>query len=182
MGSTAVVPSLSPEQVTACVSLLGKTGRLVESHVQGNSMGRTLPEGCRIRIAPVPLNSLRVGDIVACLDGGFLFAHRMVHRGSSPQSVDYVITQGDGWTLCDAPRHVSTLVGKVNEYYFGGVWQSPAESTGRSHSEQRAAENQVALISRCLEASPRLGQVIARRMLTIYTFRENLRKLVRRFL
>lgn len=172
---------LDPEQLRTCVSLLHRAGRTVESFVQGDSMGSTLPDGSRIRIAAIPAASLQPGDIVACINDGFLSAHRLVYHGREHGHPNYFITQGDGWILCDSPRHVTTLVGVVEECCIGDGWVKPTLGASRTASDQRAAERHVALMSFCLRKSVRVACFVARRLLTVYTIRENVRIFLRRF-
>ena len=172
----ATLPNpLDVEHLRVCVSLLHKVGRTVESYVQGESMGSTLPDGSRVRIAAALPNSLQPGDIIACLSEGFLSAHRLVYCGAQHGQSEYFLTQGDGWILCDSPRHVSTILGKVEECFIVGQWVRAAPHASRSPKAQRAADQQVALLSRCLRLHVGLARFVARRLLTVYTIRENIR-------
>ncbi|MEO5935594.1 MAG: hypothetical protein ABIP81_00110 [Terriglobales bacterium] len=144
-------------------------------------MGSTLPHGSRVRIAAVPRTALQPGDIVACINDGFLSAHRLVYHGREHGHPDYFITQGDGWILCDSPRHVATLVGVVESCCVDGTWVRPAPVATRTASDQWAAARHVALMSFCLRKSLRTARFVARRLLTVYTIRENVRIFLRRF-
>lgn len=168
--------SLDTEQLRACVLLLQRSGRTIESFVQGDSMGSTLPDGSRIRISRAEPSALRNGDIVACITDGFLSAHRLVYGAGEPAAArGFLITQGDAWILCDPPRHVSTLLGVVEECFIGGRWTRPAASPARSPADQRSADRHAAFMAFCLRRSVRLAGLVSRRLLTLYTLREKLR-------
>ncbi len=177
----AVSNALDDQQLRACLQLLQRSGKVVESIVQGDSMGSTIPDGSKIRILSVPPDALKNGDIVACVADGFLSAHRLVYGGAKHESATgYLITQGDAWILCDGPRPLATLLGVVEECFIGGSWVRPSATPPRSEAEQRAAARQVVLMTYCLRRSAGLARFVARRLLTVYTIRENIRILLRR--
>lgn len=159
---------LDTQYLRTCVELLSRVGRSLESSVQGNSMGLTIPDGSRIRIRWT--DNYRPGQIVACLQQGFLFAHRVVYTHG-----DAIITQGDGWILCDPPLRVSEVIGEVVACRMGGKWHSPAAEPGRPYSDARAARRQVRIIATCLRMDPAFARFMTRQMIRLYTLREHCR-------
>lgn len=129
-------------------------------------MGDSVPDGSRIRIRWTG-GDYHPGQIVACLDHGFLFAHRIVHVRR-----DTIVTRGDGWILCDPPLPVSEVIGEVITCCVDGIWRPPAVEAARSLSGARAARRQVCIIAACLRVSPAFSRFITRRMIGLYTFRE----------
>jgi len=75
-------------------------------------MEPAIPSGAPIRIEPrqeVPA----VDSTVAIVTPGGLVAHRIVGRGRFPWNRHFVLTQGDGSTLCDPPVRVDLILGSV---------------------------------------------------------------------
>jgi hypothetical protein len=109
-------------EIIAVASLLGRDGRTIDSTIVGQSMGRTLAAGSRVRIRcadePAP-----AGAVVVVAVEGALFAHRMVGRGRGRRARGYVVTRGDGTVLCDAPVEVDRVIGIVAEYHDGEGWR-----------------------------------------------------------
>jgi hypothetical protein len=159
---------LRTQHLRTYIELLSRVGRSLESSVQGSSMGLTIPDGSRIRIQWT--DTYRPGQIVACLQHGFLFAHRVVYtRG------DAIITQGDGWILCDPPVRDSEVIGEVVACCMGEGWHSPAAEPGRPKSDARAARRQVRIIAMCLRVDLAFARFMTRQMIRLYTFREHCR-------
>lgn len=166
---TDLPATLDTPHLRTYVELLSRAGRTLESCVQGNSMANTIPDGSRIRIRWTGKN-YRPGQIVACLERGFLFAHRVVHARR-----DAIITQGDGWILCDPPLRVSEVIGEVIAYRAEGEWRAPAAEPARSASDARAAGRQVCIIASCLRMNLAFARCMTRQMIRLYTFREQCR-------
>ena len=130
----------SPALLLATSALLGQQGRVIESRVQGASMGRTLPAGTAIRVRCTPGAECRTGDIIAFLAGTTPVVHRVVGRGSRGR---YLLTRGDGTWMCDPPVVEDLVVGVVAEWHDGAAWRpaaqlsAPAPST-RADLFQRA--------------------------------------------
>lgn len=166
-----LLATLDTPHLRTYVELLSRARRTLESSIQGSSMGNTIPDGSRIRIQWTDGKNCRPGQIVACLEQGFLFAHRVVHvRG------DAIITQGDGWILCDPPRRVSEVIGEVIACRVGGEWHSPADKPVRPASEARAASRQVRIIVMCLRVDLEFARFMTRQMIRLYTLREYCRQ------
>jgi hypothetical protein len=114
----------SPALLRATSALLGQHGRVIESRVQGASMGRTLPAGTAIRVRCTPGAECRTGDIVAFLADTTPIVHRVVGRGAQGR---YLLTRGDGTWMCDPPVAEDLIVGVVAEWNDGAIWRSASE-------------------------------------------------------
>jgi hypothetical protein len=168
---TQIPCPLDATHLRAYVELLSRAGRTLESSIQGSSMGETIPNGSRICIERTDGNNYRPGQIVACLEHGLLFAHRVVHVGR-----DAVITQGDGWILCDPPLPVSQVIGEVISYRTTGDWHLPASKAARSLPDARSARRQVRIIAVCLRVNLTFARFIARQLIRLDIFRKCCRK------
>jgi len=116
------VPSPTEDQLLAFGTLLARSGKIIESEISGTSMGRTLPEGSRIRIQPLPAGDYGVGQIVAFVRGSTIFAHRIAYRTKQG-----VLTRGDNHSWCDLPMPVDAVLGLVTEWWINGEWQRFAD-------------------------------------------------------
>jgi hypothetical protein len=114
---TTVIPDSNGDQMLAFGTLLGRSGKVIESEISGTSMGSTLPSGCHIRIRPVSNEEYHAGQVVAIVAGASLFAHRIVFR-----SRQGVLTRGDGHTWCDLPVPVGVILGVVTAFLVDGEW------------------------------------------------------------
>src|SRR6516225_11573525 len=94
-------------------AVTGKTHVVIESQVQGASMGTAIPDGAHIRIRAGPAEGLHTGKVIAFLTTSRVMAHRVVYEGRRGAARDFVITQGDGNWLCDPPVERSCIVGEV---------------------------------------------------------------------
>lgn len=146
--------------------LLSRSGKTLESSIQGSSMGDTIPNGSRIRIQWRDGDNYRTGQIVACVEHGFLFAHRIVHVRR-----DTIITQGDGWILCDPPLRVSQVIGEVIACCLESDWRSPSGEAARFKSDARAARLQVCLIAMCLRVNLEFARLVAIQMIKLNILR-----------
>lgn len=159
--------TLDTPHLRTFVELLSRAGRTLESSLRGSSMGDTIPNGSRIRIQWRNRTNYQLGQIVACVEHGFLFAHRIVHvRG------DAIITQGDGWILCDPPLRVSQVIGEVVACRVRGEWHSPAGEPVRFTSDARAARLQVRIIAMFLRMDLALARFVARQMIKLNILRK----------
>lgn len=102
-----------PPRILAVASSLRGSGRVLESVVQGMSMGRTLAPGSTIRIELAERPSYRVGDVVAFLTGSRLIVHRLVYRGNSGMARGFLLTRGDATPIPDAPVPEANVLGPV---------------------------------------------------------------------
>ena len=76
------------------------SGPAYESVVSGGSMGASIPNGVRIRVAEG--GQPRRGQIIAFVSSGKTFVHRIRWCGHSWAARDWIITQGDAMRL---PQH-----------------------------------------------------------------------------
>lgn len=136
---------LSPEQVLAIGSFFErdadvlrsvasgfkKTGRTIESRVQGWSMGAALPDGARIRIRCSLDDSYPRGTVIAFLSEGKVVVHRVIRKGRVRSGVDYLVTRGDSLLLPDFPVHMTSVLGPVIAFEASGSWRTPQEAAPR---------------------------------------------------
>ena len=138
-------------QLVAVADLLGRAGREIESTVRGDSMGRTLPAGSRIRISRGTPDDVALGSVVAVAAGDMIFAHRVVGRRGT-----WLLTRGDGVLLCDEPVALDRVVGVVTHCNDGSGWRPVAQPA----VERRSA----ALYRRVLLAMMALSVALAGRV------------------
>jgi hypothetical protein len=112
-----------PQQLRARIDLLRRSGREIESVIDGASMEPAILSGARIRIEPrTALPS--VGTTVAIVTPGGLVAHRLAARGSMPWNRRFVLTQGDGLVLCDPPVPIELILGPVTARHQDEEWRA----------------------------------------------------------
>ena len=126
------------EEFRAIAMLLRKSGTHFESRIHGTSMEPSIPDGARIRIGPPASGKYEPGQVVACVIGESLFAHRIVHCGCDRTGA-FILTQGDGWLLCDPPTRNHRILGAVAEYSQGDAWVAPAWPLRRNSGRRIAA-------------------------------------------
>src|SRR5260370_25693726 len=140
------------DQLLAFGALLGRSGKIIESEISGNSMGNTLPSGCRIRICALPTEEYRPGQVVAFLIGGTICAHRIVHR-----SRQGVLTRGDSQSWCDLPGPVSSILGIVSEHTVTGKWLTIDDRTRFEYERSVGRQFIDTLLCMCLEFDIRIA-------------------------
>lgn len=123
---------MTPANFQAIASLLQKSGTDLESRIAGSSMEPAIPHDARIRIRPQEHQDYREGQVVACVSGNSLFAHRIVYSGRDGRTGEFILTRGDGWVLCDPPTRKSNILGLVTEFCSGGAWSAPLGHVSRS--------------------------------------------------
>jgi hypothetical protein len=121
-----------PGRLLAMAARLRGPGRVVDSTVRGDSMGRTIPAGSRIRIALVPEAHPRVGEVVAFLEGTQVVVHRVVHRGAFGPGRGYLLTRGDASLVPDLPLPERRILGPVTVAGDGDHWPAPGPRPRRS--------------------------------------------------
>lgn len=94
-------------------------------------MEPAIPHNARIRIRTRESVDYREGEIVACVVGDSLFAHRIVYCGQGSRTRGFVVTQGDGWMLCDPPTHKERILGIVAEFCDRDRWTAPPPPADR---------------------------------------------------
>ena len=118
------------DELQGVATLLRKSGTPFESTLRGVSMAPTIPDGARIRIGPPAGGAFVPGQVVACVSGETLFAHRVVYAGADRRGA-VVLTRGDGWMLCDPPTPHERILGEVSAWWDGSAWQSPGPAAPR---------------------------------------------------
>jgi hypothetical protein len=113
----------SVERTLSVAAGLQQDSRVLESTVQGPSMGAALPDGSSIRIQLGPATVCQPGEIVACLIGTKLVTHRLVYDGTRRAGV--FITRGDDEILPDPPIDLRRVVGRVVAVESRGLWLPP---------------------------------------------------------
>lgn len=106
----------------AVARLLRGSGHTFESVVRGGSMGRTLPPGSRIRIRCDQPGSLAAGDVAAFLLVGVLVGHRVWGKSGGPAGPRWLLTCGDGSSVCDEPVPEAVVMGRVLAVARGADW------------------------------------------------------------
>ncbi len=101
-------------------SLMAGSGSGFTSRVSGASMGMSMPHGSSIVIQPVEKDRYVLGEVVACLSGTNLVAHRIIYKGHG-KLANHLVTRGDAWLLCDPPIQLSEVVGKIASCDFNGA-------------------------------------------------------------
>src|SRR5262245_32949148 len=153
-------------ELHAIAALLGKSGRAIESTIQGTSMEPTIPDGARIKVCPSPTGRYEIGDVAACVHRGALVAHRIVSFGAG-RARGYVITQGDGRLICDRPLRREEILGAVTEFSVAGAWHAPAREASRGPLQRVLARAHLRLIELCLAISYGLACHVARATLLL---------------
>ena len=118
-----------PDHILALVARWQEQGRTLESRVQGTSMGATLPDGARIKIALRPGSAWVPGDIVAFLLGARITVHRVLRRSGWRR--DVLITCGDARVFVDPPCRCAQVLGLVSQVQIDGAWHVPAPAPRR---------------------------------------------------
>jgi hypothetical protein len=111
---------MQPEQplLLGLLRTLNVEGHALSLEVAGNSMVPKLRAGDQVRVEPLPIATLRRGDLVTCARWGCLITHRLVAVIRFAQS--YVLfTQGDANGRTDWPVNGRHLLGRVVEVRRG---------------------------------------------------------------
>jgi hypothetical protein len=128
-----------PMRILALASRLRGPGRVLESVVQGISMGRTLAPGSTIRIELAERPTYRVGDVVAVLVGRRLIVHRLVYRGNSRMAHGFLLTRGDANLIPDAPVPEANVLGPVMVVRNDADWLTLQDRPRRSRGGAMSA-------------------------------------------
>jgi hypothetical protein len=116
------VQFVSPESIRALGALLQRSSAVIESEIRGASMGTTLPDYAKVRIACRPTPEYQPGDVVAYWWGDALIAHRVVGRGKRQRARGFYLTRGDGHILCDPAVSARSILGLVSAWFDGARW------------------------------------------------------------
>ncbi|HSW22421.1 MAG TPA: hypothetical protein VLJ62_06620 [Burkholderiaceae bacterium] len=137
-------------------------GQAYESVVSGGSMGASIPNGVRIRVAEG--GQPKRDQIIAFVSGGKTFVHRIRWCGHTGAARDWIITQGDAMRLPDLPVHANAVLGHVIAVEHGATWQAP---TARQRLPRRDRALSLLLLVVCatlLEIHPRLAHSLIDRL------------------
>jgi signal peptidase I len=118
-------------------------GLPVRLRVRGQSMAPLIRDGDVIRVIPVSVDQVAVGDVILFRTGTGLLAHRVIERDQDPTGVR-LITRGDGHWFADAPLdNAENLIGRVERVQRGRqivrLDRGLAGSLGRLVARNRAA-------------------------------------------
>jgi hypothetical protein len=149
-----------PARILVVASGLRGPHRRIESTVEGNSMGRTLPPGSRIRIELAERPSCERGDVVAFLARGKVVVHRVAHKGRRGAARGRLLTRGDAALIPDPAVDVGSVLGAVTVIDSDGGWMPPGDRPRRSLSARVVASLALAVVTRMLEASPRAANLM----------------------
>lgn len=117
---------LETMQLSAILTLFQKHQHTLETPLRGQSMGRTIPDGTRIRIQCTTSPTYTCGQIVAFTMENRVVVHRVVWcRHATRRGGQYLITQGDGMALPDPPVPVEAVLGTVTAMQAGAAWITP---------------------------------------------------------
>ena len=120
---------VSPESIRTLGAMLQRTHAVIGSEIRGSSMGSTLPDHAKVRIACRPNPEYQLGDVVAYLWGDALIAHRIVGRGRQPRTRGFYLTRGDGQLLCDPAVSARAILGLVDAWFDGTGWRPVAANS-----------------------------------------------------
>jgi hypothetical protein len=148
------------------VRMLLESGKQIESVVSGDSMGRALPLGSRIRIRRCDQRLRSRGQVIAFLAGGSIVVHRVVHAGVRGAAQQFLITQGDADWFCDPPVSIDLIAGCVDEVSIDGHWRA-LESARISPARRALSAPARALLVLALEANPGWAKILGRWMFAL---------------
>jgi len=125
------IPTFTPEQLLSLRTLWSRSGNLIASRVEGNSMGATLPDGTQIHLRPEVASGITKGQVIAFVESNKVFVHRVIRRTSRG-----ILTRGDATLLCDRPVPFTAVIGVVTEYCEGDSWR-PVSSIATFNGRRR---------------------------------------------
>jgi hypothetical protein len=158
-----------PQQLLAFGTLLARSGKVIESNICGTSMGATLPSGSRIRIRPLLAGEYDVGQVVAFVSGGAIFAHRIVYRTQQG-----VLTRGDTHSLCDFPVPLDAILGAVTEWFIEGKWQGFGDAPTCICERSRSAWAAETLLRTCMRIDIGVARRVSRAFMRLVRVRRRL--------
>jgi hypothetical protein len=142
-------------RVVALADRLRGPDRLIESTLEGRSMGPGLPPGSRIRIGLVERADHGIGDVIAFLSGGRVVVHRVVHRGRAGRAAGLFLTRGDAVLVPDPPVDPRAILGAVTGVWREGRWTSVEGPSRRSLPARTLARPVLWTAALLLRLSPR---------------------------
>ena len=161
--------SATSDELLAFGSLLGRSGKIIESEISGTSMGSTLPPGCRIRIRPLSFPEYRAGQVVAFVSGDRIFAHRVIFRGRQG-----ALTRGDNHSWCDVPVASRAILGVVTQYLLNGEWCPLDERAAFEHERTKGKPALEVLLRLCMQIDIRLARYASRALMRLARWQRRL--------
>src|SRR6516225_7796376 len=153
--------SLAMDDLARLRAVTGKTHVIIESQVQGASMGMAIPDGAQIRIRAGQAEGLCAGKVIAFCTRSRVMVHRVVYEGRRGAARHFVLTQGDGNWLCDPPVERSCIVGEVQSLASEGEWR-PIDAARMSLLRRLVARASQAIMRRALDYNPAFAVWISR--------------------
>jgi len=147
-------------QAAASLFRSGALGEVI-SEVSGMSMGRAIPHGARIRIAPSAVPCRR-GTVIAFVAAGRTVVHRIRWQRRWGRGRHFVITQGDGMVLPDMPVERTAILGPVLAVDTGGEWRPVEAPPFRPRRERALSIVVFAAGAMLLEIHPPLAHSLLR--------------------
>jgi hypothetical protein len=166
---TSVVghPVFDSERLLALSSLLRKGSREFEFLLQGESMGRVLPDGSRIRVRLADFDQFMVGQVLTYAATDRMVAHRLV-RSVKSGSNHYLITRGDATVCCDSPVPATSVLGMVIGFSTTGSWQPVGSPLERWFGFRWLAFLISSLVAAVLRVRPSAAVWTAKRIIRIH--------------
>lgn len=152
------------DRLLAFSQFLKKGSCEFESTVVGESMGKAVPPGSRIRVRFAGDADFIAGQIVAYVANDRIVAHRLVKMATSRGS-RYVITCGDSTVCCDAPMPVSVVIGILTELRSNGIWKPVPQSHPRSLGFRLIADVFSRVVLAALWLDPQFSSWVAARLI-----------------
>jgi hypothetical protein len=149
-----------PARLVAVASSLRAPDRLLESTVEGTSMGRSLPPKSRIRIALIRRERYETGEVVAFLDNNVTIVHRVVHLGRFGAAAGYLLTRGDATLVPDPPVTHERILGPVTGAWVDGRWTPPCAPPSRSLRARMVSSIATHAAAWMMVASPRATRAL----------------------
>jgi hypothetical protein len=172
-------PLFDNERMLALVSLMRKSSRELEFLLRGNSMGRALPDGSRIRVVVAADDRFIVGQVLVYVAKDRLVVHRLVRSVESGNG-HYLIARGDATVCCDLPVLASSVLGTVVEYSTAGPWQQVGPSAERWFGFRWLAFAISRVVGGLLKVSPSYAGSTAKRIIRIHGMVERATGVVKR--
>lgn len=167
------------ERLLTFSRFLSKGSCEFESTVLGESMGKTVPPGSRIRVRFASDANLMAGQIVTYIANERIVAHRLM-RMVRWRGDHYVITCGDGTVCCDVPVPVSAVIGIVTELHSNGTWEPAPHPQARSFGFRLAAEVFSSVVLVALWLHPPCSMWVAARIIETRGMTIRVARLLRR--
>lgn len=151
----------NPARILTVASGLRAPDRTIESTVLGVSMGRTVPEGSRIRIELGAPRRYDRGEVIAFVAAHHVVVHRVVCPARRwPQGL--LLTRGDAELIPDPPVDADRVLGAVAAIQQDGRWVPVERRPWRSVRSCVLASVLLVLVGCALQASPRVAAALVK--------------------